>query len=149
MLVARSDLSESKLIWRLGIGGLIPFYGTLVLVTLTGAETFWLTSQTIYAALIISFIGAVYWGLSIYNNQLEHKIRVYFLLYGVTPALFAWGILLLPLNFRFGPLSALLCACLAADALFRSYHSKAWIRVRICLTLGGSASLLLSQYLYT
>jgi hypothetical protein len=149
MLVARSDLSESKLIWRLGIGGLIPFYGTLVLVTLTGAETFWLTSQTIYAALIISFIGAVYWGLSVYNNQLEHKIRVYFLLYGVTPALFAWGILLLPLNFRFGPLSALLCACLAADALFRSYHSKAWIRVRICLTLGGSASLLLSQYLYT
>ena len=149
MLVARSDLSESKLIWRLGIGGLIPFYGTLVLVTLTGAETFWLTSQTIYAALIISFIGAVYWGLSIYNNQLDHKIRVYFLLYGVTPALFAWGILLLPLNFRFGPLSALLCACLAADALFRSYHSKAWIRVRICLTLGGSASLLLSQYLYT
>ncbi|MGA0129144.1 MAG: DUF3429 domain-containing protein [Burkholderiales bacterium] len=149
MLVARSDLSESKLIWRLGIGGLIPFYGTLVLVTLTGAETFWLTSQTIYAALIISFIGAVYWGLSLYNNQLEHKIRVYFLLYGVTPALFAWGILLLPLNFRFGPLSALLCACLAADALFRSYHSKAWIRVRICLTLGGSASLLLSQYLYT
>jgi len=149
MLVARSDLSESKLIWRLGIGGLIPFYGTLVLVTLTGAETFWLTSQTIYAALIISFIGAVYWGLSLYNNQLEHKIRVYFLLYGVTPALFAWGILLLPLNFRFGPLSALLCACLAADALFRSYHSKAWIRMRICLTLGGSASLLLSQYLYT
>lgn len=149
MLVARSDLSESKLIWCLGIGGLIPFYGTLVLVTLTGAETFWLTSQTIYAALIISFIGAVYWGLSLYNNQLEHKIRVYFLLYGVTPALFAWGILLLPLNFRFGPLSALLCACLAADALFRSYHSKAWIRVRICLTLGGSASLLLSQYLYT
>ena len=149
MLVARSDLSESKLIWCLGIGGLIPFYGTLVLVTLTGAETFWLTSQTIYAALIISFIGAVYWGLSVYNNQLEHKIRVYFLLYGVTPALFAWGILLLPLNFRFGPLSALLCACLAADALFRSYHSKAWIRVRICLTLGGSASLLLSQYLYT
>jgi hypothetical protein len=148
MLVARSDLSESKLIWRLGIGGLIPFYGTLVLVTLTGAETFWLTSQTIYAALIISFIGAVYWGLSLYNNQLEHKIRVYFLLYGVTPALFAWGILLLPLNFRFGPLSALLCACLAADALFRSYHSKAWIRMRICLTLGGSASLLLSQYLY-
>jgi len=148
MLVARSDLSESKLIWRLGIGGLIPFYGTLVLVTLTGAETFWLTSQTIYAALIISFIGAVYWGLSVYNNQLEHKIRVYFLLYGVTPALFAWGILLLPLNFRFGPLSALLCACLAADALFRSYHSKAWIRMRICLTLGGSASLLLSQYLY-
>ena len=149
MLVARSDLSESKLIWRLGIGGLIPFYGTLVLVTLTGAETFWLTSQTIYAALIISFIGAVYWGLSLYNNQLEHKIRVYFLLYGVTPALFAWGILLLPLNFRFRPLSALLCACLAADALFRSYHSKAWIRVRICLTLGGSASLLLPQYLYT
>ena len=149
MLVARSDLSESKLIWRLGIGGLIPFYGTLVLVTLTGAETFWLTSQTIYAALIISFIGAVYWGLSLYNNQLEHKIRVYFLLYGVTPALFAWGILLLPLNFRFGPLSALLCACLAADALFRSYHSKAWIRMRICLTLGGSGSLLLSQYLYT
>jgi len=149
MLVARSDLSESKLIWCLGIGGLIPFYGTLVLVTLTGAETFWLTSQTIYAALIISFIGAVYWGLSLYNNQLEHKIRVYFLLYGVTPALFAWGILLLPLNFRFGPLSALLCACLAADALFRSYHSKAWIRMRICLTLGGSASLLLSQYLYT
>ena len=148
MLVAGSDLSESKLIWRLGIGGLIPFYGTLVLVTLTGAETFWLTSQTIYAALIISFIGAVYWGLSVYNNQLEHKIRVYFLLYGVTPALFAWGILLLPLNFRFGPLSALLCACLAADALFRSYHSKAWIRMRICLTLGGSASLLLSQYLY-
>jgi len=148
MLVARSDLSESKLIWCLGIGGLIPFYGTLVLVTLTGAETFWLTSQTIYAALIISFIGAVYWGLSIYNNQLDHKIRVYFLLYGVTPALFAWGILLLPLNFRFGPLSALLCACLAADALFRSYHSKAWIRMRICLTLGGSASLLLSQYLY-
>ena len=149
MHVGRSDLSESKVVWYLGIGGLIPFYGTLVLGNLTGAEVFWLTSQTIYASLIISFIGAVYWGLSIYNNELEGKVRVYFLLYGVTPALFAWGILLLPLNFRFGPLSALLCACLGADAFFRSYHSKEWIRMRIFLTLGGSASLLLSQYLYT
>jgi hypothetical protein len=149
MHVGRSDLSEPKVVWYLGIGGLIPFYGTLVLGNLTGAEVFWLTSQTIYASLIISFIGAVYWGLSIYNNELEGKVRVYFLLYGVTPALFAWGILLLPLNFRFGPLSALLCACLAADAFFRSYHSKEWIRMRIFLTLGGSASLLLSQYLYT
>lgn len=149
MHVGRSDLSEPKVVWYLGIGGLIPFYGTLVLGNLTGAEVFWLTSQTIYASLIISFIGAVYWGLSIYNNELEGKVRVYFLLYGVTPALFAWGILLLPLNFRFGPLSALLCACLAADAFFRSYHSKVWIRMRIFLTLGGSASLLLSQYLYT
>ena len=149
MLVARSDLPESKLIWCLGIGGLIPFYGTLVLGNWTGANVFWLTSQTIYAALIISFIGAVYWGLSIYNNQLERKVRVCFLLYGVTPSLLAWAILLLPLNFRFGPLSALLCACLAADAFFRSYHSKVWIRMRIFLTLGGSASLLLSQYLYT
>jgi hypothetical protein len=149
MHVGRSDLSEPKVVWYLGIGGLIPFYGTLVLGNLTGAEVFWLTSQTIYASLIISFIGAVYWGLSIYNNELERKVRVYFLLYGVTPALFAWGILLLPLNFRFGPLSALLCACLAADAFFRSYHSKEWIRMRIFLTLGGSASLLLSQYLYT
>jgi len=149
MHVGRSDLSGPKVVWYLGIGGLIPFYGTLVLGNLTGAEVFWLTSQTIYASLIISFIGAVYWGLSIYNNELEGKVRVYFLLYGVTPALFAWGILLLPLNFRFGPLSALLCACLAADAFFRSYHSKEWIRMRIFLTLGGSASLLLSQYLYT
>ena len=149
MHVGRSDLSEPKVVWYLGIGGLIPFYGTLVLGNLTGAEVFWLTSQTIYASLIISFIGAVYWGLSIYNNELERKVRVYFLLYGVTPALFAWGILLLPLNFRFGPLSALLCACLGADAFFRSYHSKEWIRMRIFLTLGGSASLLLSQYLYT
>jgi len=149
MHVGRSDLSEPKVVWYLGIGGLIPFYGTLVLGNLTGAEVFWLTSQTIYASLIISFIGAVYWGLSIYNNELEGKVRVYFLLYGVTPALFAWGILLLPLNFRFGPLSALLCACLGADAFFRSYHSKEWIRMRIFLTLGGSASLLLSQYLYT
>jgi len=149
MHVGRSDLSAPKVVWYLGIGGLIPFYGTLVLGNLTGAEVFWLTSQTIYASLIISFIGAVYWGLSIYNNELERKVRVYFLLYGVTPALFAWGILLLPLNFRFGPLSALLCACLAADAFFRSYHSKEWIRMRIFLTLGGSASLLLSQYLYT
>ena len=149
MHVGRSDLSEPKVVWYLGIGGLIPFYGTLVLGNLTGAEVFWLTSQTIYASLIISFIGAVYWGLSIYNNELEGKVRVYFLLYGVTPALFAWGILLLPLNFRFGPLSALLCACLGADAFFRSYHSKEWIRMRIFLTLGGSASLLLSQYLCT
>ena len=149
MHVGRSDLSEPKVVWYLGIGGLIPFYGTLVLGNLTGAEVFWLISQTIYASLIISFIGAVYWGLSIYNNQLERKVRVYFLLYGITPALFAWGILLLPLDFRFGPLSALLCACLAADAFFRSYHSKVWIRMRIFLTLGGSASLLLSQYLYT
>jgi len=75
----------------LGYGGLIPF------VCLTAATIFSARysdasghSLLIYAAVILSFVGAINWGVAMASSDLSEAQRNYLWIWSVAPALIAW-----------------------------------------------------------
>lgn len=83
----------------LGVGGLVPF------VLLAGA--LWLplslpqlvvvrTLLNTYAALILSFVGALHWGLALKDCPAGQEPDGLALLWGVVPCMLAWLALMLP-----------------------------------------------------
>jgi hypothetical protein len=99
----------------LGYAGLIPFIvlslGCLLLV---GDQQLQAARALLaYGAVIVSFLGAVHWGLPVIG-QAGSKAVVR-LAWGVTPALLAWVALLLPLQAGLALLVAGLLAAYLAD----------------------------------
>jgi hypothetical protein len=81
----------------LGSAGLLPFILPL-LVMLLGPESWRPLAATVlrsYAAVILSFLGAVHWGIALWETDTTRLWRS--LGWGVTPSLLAWIALLLPL----------------------------------------------------
>lgn len=87
----------------LGYAGLIPFLGLAVFTGIySGTETasYLAKINLIYALCIISFLGAVHWGIAIAVSQSEQPIYLAGLdpaefetrsfIWGVTPSLLAW-----------------------------------------------------------
>lgn len=81
----------------LGTGGLIPF------VVLTGGLyaagegvgtmlLFWLTA---YGAVILSFVGALHWGIALVHPAMNANDRALFMAWSVVPALAAWAAMLM------------------------------------------------------
>ena len=80
----------------LGYGGLLPFF-TLALATVLGWDVWTLETRgwlTAYAATILSFVGAVHWGVAV--GQPALPARRTWLAASVLPALVAWIALGLP-----------------------------------------------------
>lgn len=134
--------------WVFGLAGLIPFFA-LSGAAVIGPEQ-WHTMARIlltqYGALILSFVGALHWG---YAVQQEAKGREAWLRYGysVVPALWAWLALQFPLVFGMQMLGMALIICLVVDLAFLKLATlPVWFtRLRVILTTGGSAALLISS----
>jgi hypothetical protein len=79
----------------LGYAGLVPFVaGVLGIVLLDGEERdFAVRALVAYGAVILSFLGAVHWGLLLREADAAPVAR---LAGGVLPSLLGWGALLLP-----------------------------------------------------
>lgn len=82
----------------LGTSGLVPF------VVLTSALyampdghapmlVVWLSG---YSAVILSFVGAVHWGVALVHQHMRDADRTLFMTWSMVPALAAWASLLLP-----------------------------------------------------
>lgn len=74
----------------LGIGGLIPFVGLAGVIVLNPhlpAGDAW-RALTLYAAVILSFMGGVHWGRAMASDQPSHELAGYVV--SVIPALVAW-----------------------------------------------------------
>jgi hypothetical protein len=82
----------------LGIAGLIPFFGAgLGSVVYDQVEALRMLSALMaYGAVILSFLGAVHWGLALAPNEPANIARARLIL-SVIPALIGWGALLLAL----------------------------------------------------
>ena len=77
----------------LGYGGVIPFVALALSLTvgldLTGLGLSDATGKLVaYGAVIISFIGAVHWGLALHAERSKQTLLY---VYSVVPALAAWG----------------------------------------------------------
>ncbi len=136
-----ADRRPSPLARGLGFGGLIPF------VTLAGAV--WLgpadgrafvgTALLGYAAIIVSFLGAIHWGLAMQNPAQPAPLLVW----GVLPSLLGWGALLLGPGPGLALIAALLWVCFAVDrAVYPQYRLQGWLAMRLALTLVASGSCL-------
>jgi hypothetical protein len=75
----------------LGYGGLIPF---LVLTPASLLDyhygALWSDALYAYGAIILSFIGALHWGLAMSLPELSERQRSALFLWSVVPALIAW-----------------------------------------------------------
>jgi len=91
-----SDPIPRTALW-LGTAGLIPFVVlTSALYSLPDYRPmlmFWLTS---YAAVLLSFVGAVHWGAAMLHARMNEGDRAVFMTWSVVPALVAWAALLMP-----------------------------------------------------
>lgn len=134
--------------WVFGLAGLIPFVGLAGVMSI-GPAQWYAVSQVLltqYGALILSFVGALHWG---YAVQQEVKGAEAWLRFGysVVPALVAWMALQFPQVMGMQILAMSLIVCLVVDlAWLRMAALPVWFtRLRVILTTGGSASLLVGS----
>lgn len=131
-----------RLAWLLGYGGLLPFF-VLTIAVLLNAKLpllgnarldWWLVA---YAAVILSFLGAVHWGVVIgLQDWLNERETRRMLFYSVLPALLAWFTLLLPVNIALLLMGILIVGAYIIDALWLFDRLKSdYGKLRLHLTI--------------
>jgi hypothetical protein len=80
----------------LGYGGLLPFVGLALLILLDAGPVLpWEKALIAYGAVILSFVGALHWGLAMALPELTVEQRRQRFVWSIVPALVAWSALLL------------------------------------------------------
>ncbi len=80
----------------LGYGGLLPFVALSVLTWADPAHgRFWQEGLAAYGAVILSFVGALHWGLAMTLDGIAVRRRDALFVWSVMPCLLAWLALLL------------------------------------------------------
>lgn len=123
-------------------GGLIPFLGLSAAIWLSRPGDWPFASAALlgYGATIVSFLGAVHWGLSMRSGAAQ---PLPILLCGVTPSLLGWVALLLDPAPGLTLIAIVLWGCLAVDRVFYPrYRMQSWLPMRLWLTLAASSSCL-------
>lgn len=131
------------LAWPLGLAGLLPFLAGLVGVTL-GQQ--WAAGPlAAYGAAILSFLGAVHWGLALADPGTAPRAR---LLGGVMPSLVAWLALLAPPAAGLAVLGLALLLLIGVEtvAARRGLLPWAYLRLRWVLSLVAASCLLASAW---
>jgi hypothetical protein len=117
----------------LGYAGLLPFVGGAVLVWLVQGEAHVYAAMALaaYAALIVSFLGGIHWGLAM--RQPEPPTGT--LVWGVVPSLVAWPAVVMPAYAGLVLLGLMLVVSYAVDR--RSYPAlgaASWLVLRFRLS---------------
>jgi len=127
----------------MGIAGLMPFYTFALLAWHDGLRTGALTAVVSYAAVILSFLGAVHWGRAL--ARLESRNHIGTLVFGVVPALLGWVALLLPVEFSLPMLTAGLVFVWGTEQMMFFDVLPSWYRhLRHLLTAGSVLALMIA-----
>ena len=125
----------------LGWAGLVPF-GLAALGTHSGIDTlvpYGFLGGTAYGAVILSFLGAVHWGLAMQDDR-----SPYWYVWSITPALFGFAsLLLLDVETRVATLIPLFALAWSVDrkAANHGLIPNWYMRLRSKLTAGAVISL--------
>ena len=125
----------------LGWAGLIPF-GLAALGTHSGIDaliSYGFLGGTAYGAVILSFLGAVHWGLAMQDDR-----SPYWYVWSITPALFGFAsLLLLDVGMRVATLIPLFALAWSVDlkAANHGLIPNWYMRLRSKLTAGAVISL--------
>jgi hypothetical protein len=130
----------------MGLGGIVPFFGCAVLMYLgdPGVSIVALFANAVYAAVILSFVGAIHWGLAM---RADRSPAWY--VWSVTPALISWAAILL-LDIRVS-LLALAIGFTLSWSVDRQAHLRGlipdwYMKMRHMLTAGATISLLATAF---
>jgi Protein of unknown function (DUF3429) len=124
----------SPLALRLGYAGLIPFVAGALLtwVVRPDAHPYVVDTLAKYAALIVSFLGGIHWGL----GMREAETSAARFAWGIVPSLLAWIAAVMPAYAGLAALGALLVVCYLVDRqVYPQQGLKAWMTLRFRLTL--------------
>lgn len=125
----------------LGYGGLVPFAAGAAGAWWPPAGTWAVTGLLAYAAVILTFVGAVHWGLVVARNPTHMALEP--LAGSVLPALYAWlAVWLLPAVVALWIMAAGFAGVRLYEMLRRDAQMPVWYRqLRNHLTLGAIAAL--------
>lgn len=120
----------------IGYCGLLPFIGLSALYSITeqpGRAGFALDALLGYAAIILSFVGAIHWGRSLHE---PHMVRSNLLqIISIVPVMLAWVSLLVPPRVGLAVLIAGFLLIYLFDRM--QYRELFWMqRIRFNLTMG-------------
>lgn len=92
------DTTTHRTAWLIGLAGLLPFAATALgsFAAPDSWQGFAEGALIAYGAVILSFLGAVHWGLALRAPPEEAAMGPARLMLGVVPALLGWLALLLP-----------------------------------------------------
>jgi hypothetical protein len=134
---------------ELGYGGLIPFVGLAVLTWMAPIHaSLWQHAQLTYAAVILSFVGALHWGFAMLAPDLTARTRTAAYVWSVFPALLAWVALLLPAFIGSLTLIVVFLAHYLQDrSIARALPLPAWyLPMRVRLTVVAALSIAAGEF---
>jgi hypothetical protein len=137
-----ASTSPSPVAAGLGYLALVPFVAGAAAAWLVGPIDRPAVVQTLsaYAAVVLSFIGAIHWGLAF--RQVEPAQRLF--VWGVVPSLVAWVAVLARPATGLSIDAAMLVACYLVDhAVYPLEGVAPWRPLRLRLTVGAVASCLI------
>jgi hypothetical protein len=131
----------------LGYAGLFPFVALSAAFFLPErvSHSFISHAFSSYAVAIISFLGAIHWGLEMRESPTA-KVNPAPWLWGIMPSLLAWFATLLTPPFDLLFMAVLLWLCYRVDQQrYPHYRLDSWLPMRFRLTLVASISCLVSS----
>jgi hypothetical protein len=131
------DLNPTAL--RLGYAGLLPFVLGALLVWLVREDAHpWVVMALAgYAAVIVSFLGGIHWGLAFRHAEPPPRLLVW----GIVPSLLAWLGVVMPPSAGLVVLAVMLAVCYAVDRrLYADEGVAHWLTLRFRLSAVSSLS---------
>jgi len=136
--------STSPTALRLGYAGLIPFVAGALMVWLVQpdaqppeAHPFVVLALSAYAAVIISFLGGIHWGLAMRHSEPPAPL----LLWGVVPSLVAWVAVMMPPEGGLVIQGLMLLVCYGVDRrLYPGQGTAPWLVMRFRLSAVAALS---------
>lgn len=138
MSLADPAVPDSKAL-RLGYAGLLPFVlgAALIWIVRADAQPYVAVALSAYAAVIVSFLGGIHWGLGFRAQPAEASRFVW----GVLPSLIAWVGVVMPPYAGLVVLGVALIGCYLVDRrVYPRHGAAAWLTLRFRLTVVASLS---------
>jgi hypothetical protein len=150
LLVRPAMTQPPRIAQWLGYGGLLPFVGLAGLAMGMGPPegTRIAAALLAYGASILSFMGAIHWGLAMpgrssQDTSTDSKL----LLWGVVPSLAAWVALLLGTAPGLWLVVLGLWACFAVDrTVYPRFGLRSWLPMRLVLTTVATVACALTAW---
>jgi hypothetical protein len=127
---------------QLAYAGLLPFVlgAALLWLVRPDAHPYVAAALSGYAAVIVSFLGGMVWGLAM-GLPASRPARPFYFAWAVVPSLVAWVAVVLPPYAGLVVLGAMLVVCYLVDRrLYPELGASAWLTLRFRLSLVAALS---------
>lgn len=138
---------------KLGYGGLLPFVlgAALIWIVRLDAHAYVTESLSAYAAVILSFLGGIHWGLGMRGMGMQglgmqgqaqkQPAPTSMFVWGVLPSLVAWVAVVMPAYAGLVVQGVALVICYLVDRrVYPRCGASAWLTLRFRLTVVASLS---------